>query len=795
MVERRQRILRRGWALCVLLALLTAASGLWFLEPAAEDVSGDAAVEAESTAEEGPPTSAPLPSESVSSLGAEAVRGAAEKERGEDSSLADLEVVGRIRGRFVEGRPEGRVPIEGELRVELRRLGSSITSAESQEATVHADFDLVVRSVGEYELTAQTNDGRLGATIDGIGMSDGSDLDLGEVELHGRGEIVGRVVDEQNQPIAGALVTCADRAVVSTADGRFSIADALVTATRVEASAPGYLATTVAIARLSDANDASRRETLIRMRAAAVITGRVLDVHENVVPGAEIWHDGTTYVTDAGGRFRIENADAERAARTFVFARHPVAGSAEVVLDAAAENVIHLEVRAGARVRIEPNAAFDSLSSVIATRYFELPTGESGFREDHALQVSRDRDARELRLSPVEPGKHYRVEVTTKDDALGSVEFTVPQAIAPEGELVPRLELAAPRVLRGRVERTDGRSLVGARVRAFRVEAAEAAGGSSVPTARTDEDGRFELRPLAVVPYDIVVWPRAGAPFSTRIDGGTEITLREPIRATLEVAIEGFERGTRGFGVEVRHLVTREWVRRPLEGDGTVTFADLAPGSVRVAVTMEGHSFAEIGLASLVRQVDLVAGEATRVAFSASDLPTAQLVLRFVDTRGTARANVFVELVTQRSRERRFVVCDPAGVVRFDHLPRDRASLRVLPIVELACDFGSGTNLAIEIDRPVVERRVVTAIGSLEVKVVDATHRPRANASVSVEFVADGVSSYGGIRPAVTDESGIARFERLPAGSFRVRCEGDPGVLDVSVVDGEHTAIEFISAP
>jgi RNA polymerase sigma factor (sigma-70 family) len=250
----------------------------------------------------------------------------------------------------------GGAPVAG-ADVELRSWFSTLT----WKATTNADGIATLRGIGagSSPLVARANGYAQAAMM--LGTSGNPDtVEHAALSLARGAALAGHVVDENGTPIANARVVATSAseplpvvdpyrdAVVTGADGAFSIPTLSAGTWRVSASAGDHAPTTSAPIVVD--GEHARTGIELRLTAGAVVRGTVRDPSGAPVPGAEVsvvdhgyveWRARRQAFTDASGSFSIGGL-APRAVD--VVAWHDSGASAIVRVDLAAthEHVVTL---------------------------------------------------------------------------------------------------------------------------------------------------------------------------------------------------------------------------------------------------------------------------------------------------------------------------------------------------------------------------------------------------------------------------------------------------------------------
>lgn len=407
-------------------------------------------------------------------------------------------------------------------RVEVRRegrpaAGAALWVAATDRPAVVADdagAAMVTLPDGEaVEIRVETADGwrgrysvRVGATAEGAQAAPPLRLTLQPPALH-----AGRVVDaEDGEPLAGALVWLGGEegsAVVSTADGRFTVPVAGSAAVEVRAAAPGFerQRLKLEVAEWPRAGDG----LLLPLTPRGVVAGTVLDPAGRPVPGVTVlarqgwqreadwsWDPGDEAVAvvevDADGRFRIDDLPAhgklwlraEAADRPVVEVERPVGDTG-----------VRLVLGLGGALRARVRTADGGIVAGASAQLFATTSGndpvvyEDGVRLG-GLPVALAEDGA-LRLERAPAGTHELVV-----EVPGHQRLTVPGIEVVEGVETDlgTLELRPEALLAGRVVDAEGRPIAGARLEVGQhVVGPTYTRGSSGRQVEADEEGRFRI--------------------------------------------------------------------------------------------------------------------------------------------------------------------------------------------------------------------------------------------------------------------------------------------------------------
>ena len=401
-------------------------------------------------------------------------------------------------------------------------------AAASYAPTVLVDPDLESRFTtdgeGRYRLTGLAPGRyRVVATHRDFadGVSEPRDVDLGtsladvDVVMHGGLTLYGVVVDEDGQPVAGAMVAArgergptssrrrgtersaggapaggiAPRSTVTGADGSYRIGP-LSAGADLEVSAPGLGSAMRRIEIDPDAGRAPsfREENFTLVQAEAEIRGRVSDAGGLAVAGATVrvvsGGSAARAITDGGGRFLMAGVVG---GRHRVRVEHPDYPAAERDVATGADSEIRLD--AGGALAIEVR---DRAGAAVAGAKLVARGPDGGTRR---ATTSRGGAAR---LSPLAAGT-WAVQASARGYADGVVDVEVASSGRP-GEIpatAVRIELDRGAILAGVVRDHNGERVSGAAV----------AVGNSRTTS--DADGHFRLTQVMTGP--VVIEAEKGA--------------------------------------------------------------------------------------------------------------------------------------------------------------------------------------------------------------------------------------------------------------------------------------------
>ncbi|MGN6109319.1 MAG: sigma-70 family RNA polymerase sigma factor [Kofleriaceae bacterium] len=428
-----------------------------------------------------------------------------------------------------------------------------------------------------------------------------------DAKLVAASAIAGRVVDEQHQPVAGAMVSVLGAqqdlsATQSGPDGEFMLEglrpgtfDVLATAgTRVAAPRPVRVAF-----------GSTERIDLVLVESRAALDGRVLDEQQQPIAGARVELRGPisrVAHTGADGRFSIGGlvadeyriaASAEGRVRTTV--RRIIDGQTSVELVVPRGAMIAGVVRTAAG---EPVAGASVGSTAVTL-------------EDPRLDVQTDEQGR-FSLGPLPAGQ---VRLMAHHPSHGATE-ALRVEIAGRAQAPVELVFGAAASIEGVVRYDDGAPARGARLSIAPLDF------PAQWTAIADDLGRFSVGALPSGQYSVSAEPPASVPFQVTADSRSyaNVETRPGAPQRIELVVPGGREAIRGQVVDERG--------RPVSGAAVWAEREsgfLSSGVVPDEVTSYSWSDGSFVLEELPRGTfaiyashpDLATGSATAVAAGA----------------------------------------------------------------------------------------------------------------------------------------------------------------------------------
>ena len=516
---------------------------------------------------------------------------------------------GPVRIRLTEGRQaQGRVvdtdtnPVAG---AEVKLLWPepkqprfpSLRDADATEPVTTDDqgaFLIAGVKTGEYDVRVShaeyVSPGDLQAEVpEGPG-----DVDLGDFTLVPGAEILGIVVDPDEEPVEGAVVRFRsygrdrdqERTATTETDGSFRLAGLPHEQVDLTVEAEGYPSFA-----LQGARPATGEPILIQLVRGATLSGRVLTAAGTAAVGARVNLEpdiqtrmrgrifssrDTRTRTDGDGRFRFEHL-------------FPGTWSVEASTGTEATRTDPLELLSGSERAIELQLQDQDQLTVIVTASSGQPVSEA-----------------QIRLLPKDAAQSREFDWT---DASGRAQFEVrsgpatltvehPEHLDETREIVVgpgsnelTIQLQAGSEIRGFVRSASG-TPASATVEAHSEEAANTEVGMRAylnqPTTTTsDSDGFFRLTGLEAGRYFLVAraagYPESGPAEPIEVDGrgaaGVEIVLESG------ASLSGVVTGLRSADLtQVTITATRQaqWQTATPDTEGSFTIDNLAPGTWQV---------------------------------------------------------------------------------------------------------------------------------------------------------------------------------------------------------------------
>lgn len=550
----------------------------------------------------------------------------------------------------------------------------------------------------------------------------------------------------------------------------------------------------------------------VRLVPGALVEGEVVDRQGARVAGAQIalaeavgpW--GTHARADEAGRFTAADVPPGEAMLARVDAD-------AYVLDGGLDEV-GFTIPAGARhfqltLHTEPAGAIAGLvvgSDGEPIADAEVQAQPADHRAGARRSVATDGDGR-FRLRGLRLDTDWELEVRHPDHAPGFVDGIRPQ----RGGAPVTVTLAAGGGIAGRVVYDDGSPAAGVELYAHRTErsTAEVRGLKEFASTTTGPDGSYAIDHINPGELRVEVRPRAHMAWSeiaahvlpAKVTEGS-VTRLDPVTLTRGGSLEAEIASAPGDAGD--RLVQLSFMRAGATGAphelvvqrddrGAVRVEDLEPGRYDVAAQLEHLGSAEL------TGVEIRAAGTARVRFAFPPrLALAGSVLR-ADGRPAAGARL--ELYDERSgSQARYPLAgrapdnftgnraatDTAGRFMVAGLDAGRYHLRATLSGEAPLD----RTLEVAAGAAPVTLRFAAA-ARCEVRVAGADHKPASNLVVVLE----GTDGNRESTSVVTDAGGVARFEHLPAGSYRARAimAGQPTAA-CSVTAGQSVAVE-IAAP
>ncbi len=447
-----------------------------------------------------------------------------------------------------------------------------------------------------------------------------------EAVLYRGRRAVGLVVDEEELPVAGALVRLvapsdprrrfvrqpgAEETVPEGStgvDGSFAISDLAAGRYELEVSSPGFGPVAVPGVEVSEGAGDFDLGTVV-LSPGEAIEGVVVDAGGRPLPGVEIHvaepspvplpaslllmrlaGDAPAAITAGDGRFVV--ADRRPGERLDLV----VAGEdyvARIVAGIVAPPEEPLRVVLQQASRVSGRVVDERGEPVAGARVQARPEGLAGSGGGRMPSFNRVRSAADggFELLDVEPGK-----VTLAAEAEGFQETRLSGLEAPAGGELSDVELVlrSGAVVRGAVLDAAGAPVAGARVRIAATGGAGRSGGFTV----ADGDGRFELSSVGLGRWTLTARVEDGRQASKSVDviaGVQTVELRFAGGAEVSGRILGAD-GTGLAGARVLLDANPRGGYRSLVSEttsgagGGFVFKDVAAGSYRLMAFKEGYA-------------------------------------------------------------------------------------------------------------------------------------------------------------------------------------------------------------
>jgi hypothetical protein len=486
----------------------------------------------------------------------------------------------------------------------------------------------------------------------------------------------GKVVDEAGQPVAGATVALlpaggmapdelsllpgALAETSSDAQGRFSLDALPVGRLDLRVRAPRFAPVSVRGLAVA-AGDRALDLGTVTLPPGATLRGRVEDPQRQPLPDAVVRvlraDPMTSRLALAGSRPETEVLTGADGGFEATALSPGETVSLEVELAGYSRRMVP-GLRAGAAepVRIVITQAARISGRLVGEDGDLIPEGQIVLRPAGAprgpIRVARTNDGGRFTIEDVEPGS-----LVLDASAPGHLPTTAKPLRVGAGEDVADLEIVLLRgaVVEGRIETPDGTPALGAEVRLADPPAAGAIPLVLPPSARTDEDGRYQLGGLKPGPHTVIALHPSYARAQRQLDlreGTTTLDLRlGEAREVKGRTVDGAGRDLPGVTVVLGSA--GEGDRETLSGPrGEFQFGGLGEGRYRVIAEKEGyapHPAQDVQVAgSSVSDLELrlergvgVAGRITGLAFA--DLARVQVAATRLGVPGETSGRVDYE--------------------------------------------------------------------------------------------------------------------------------------------------------
>jgi protocatechuate 3,4-dioxygenase beta subunit len=515
--------------------------------------------------------------------------------------------------------------------------------------------------------------------------------------------ILGRVIDEEGEPVPGARVLSDLSEVVTTGDGAFSLPmDSTYPAPTIRAIAHGFAEGVMAVGSLAP-GDVLAGDLVLRGDYA--VEGRVIDAQGDPVPGAAVCtypRERNQTSTDDQGRFRLGQLDPSKQ-RTRVSALmegyvaaavhvgpEDAATPLEIVLGRGSSVAGHVVTRDGAPV---PGAA-------VSVGYSPASSGPRSTRTDATGAFS---------IAVIPPGAQS-VWALREGYAAGREYVELPEEGTEVNDI--RIVLELGQRIAGVVLDEDGEPLPGAQITP-QSEGFNSGASSFVGRGTTsDDEGRFQLEALREDRVVLRVWAEGCSVLEQPVSAGSTDVLLRPKRAgRLAGRVVDGRTGKPVESFVVRFVAPEaapkesrlssyamEWSQPGVsfvdtDGYWTSGLEPLEMGAVTgVEVSSPGYAVAVVGQAVVARD-------------PAADAILVELV------SGTRLTGIVVDSATgaplPRARVRRFTDGDPDSTSRYLPDPgcvaetdaQGRFTMERVPSGSMYL-FADGTSLPLAIDGP-----------------------------------------------------------------------------------------------
>ena len=259
----------------------------------------------------------------------------------------DTGVVLRMRA---PSRLRGRVLDEAS-----RPLSKFFVDGEAMEST-DGRFEVPARAVREQIFFRVGAPGRL-TEFRQAKVGEGGAADAGDIALRRSLTVEGTVQDEKGAPVAGAMVSVADRddararddaapQAISRSDGRFRLEGLSSGPTTLV----GRKAAAVGEAELDLSPGAERSDAVLTLRAQGAIEGVLRSVDGRPLTG-EVQAGGVTAPTDAQGRYRLEGV-VPGPTTVLAFLENDASATRQVTVEAGQTTHLDIDLAVGSTLRI-----------------------------------------------------------------------------------------------------------------------------------------------------------------------------------------------------------------------------------------------------------------------------------------------------------------------------------------------------------------------------------------------------------------------------------------------------------